>query len=246
MIKPPVIIRNVCEHHEANRLPEDFGLLCWNVQKKNLGSRFNRFFSEMLERYTIDLLALQEVKLNPSVTTLLDSFHFSCAPNIQFFNHAYGVLNGSRIREKDCFSLFSSHREGLIQTRKSSIFSTYPLHNGETLLLVNLHAINFRAAKVYHREIEAVFDAIRHHHGAMIVTGDFNTWNKRRMEYLMKLSGGLDLRNSEIEHNHLIKSFMNYKLDHILYRGLHLIESHAVDVENLSDHNALYARFRSE
>lgn len=242
----PGIIRNIRESQEEKQLPPDFGLLCWNVQKKNLGYRFNRFFSELLERYSIELLAFQEVKLNLFAASLPGDFHFSCAPNIRFLNHVYGVLNGSCIPENDSFSLLSSHREGMIQTRKSAIFSTYTLHNGETLLLVNLHAINFRAAKIYHREIEAIFDALRHHQGPMIVTGDFNSWNKQRMEHLMKLSGGLHLQSSEIEHGHLIKSFMNYRLDHIFYRGVRLIESHAVDVQNLSDHNALYARFRVE
>lgn len=245
MIESFGIIRNVLEPQEEKRLSDDFGLLCWNVQKQNLGYRFNRFFSELLERYSIDLLALQEVKLNPSAASILDSFHFSCAPNIRFLNRVYGVLNGSRIPEKDSSSLLSSHREGMIQTRKSAVFSTYPLHSGEILLVVNLHAINFRTAKIYHKEVEAIFDFVRHHQGAMIVTGDFNSWNKQRMEHLMKLCGALELQNSEIEHAHLIKSFMSHKLDHIFYRGLHLIESYALDVQNLSDHNALYARFRS-
>lgn len=234
------------ESQGENRLPEDFGLLCWNVQKKNLGYRFNRFLSDLLERYRIELLALQEVKLNLFAASLPGNFHFSCAPNIRFLNHIYGVLNGSCIPENDSFSLLSSHREGMIQTRKSAIFSTYMLHNGETLLMLNLHAINFRTTKVYHKEIDIIFNSIRHHQGPMIVTGDFNSWNKQRMDYLMKLSGALKLQNSEIEHSHLIKSFMNHKLDHIFYRGLRLIESHAVDVQNLSDHNALYARFRTE
>lgn len=246
MIKSTVIIRNISEKYQEKRLPEDFGLLCWNVQKKNLGYRFNRFLAGLLEHYRIELLAFQEVKLNLSAESLLHNFHFSCAPNIRFLNHVYGVLNASCISDNSSFSLTSFHREGITQTRKSAIFSSYTLYNGETLLLVNLHAINFRALKVYHKELEAIFDSIRYHQGAMIVTGDFNSWNKHRMEYLMKLSSGLELKNSEIEHAHLIKSFMNHRLDHIFYRGLHLIESHALDVQNLSDHNALYARFRSE
>jgi endonuclease/exonuclease/phosphatase (EEP) superfamily protein YafD len=240
------MIRNLLESSEEKILPSDFGLLCWNVHKQNLGYEFDRFFRELCERYPIDLLALQEVKINPNTVCALDIFHFSLAPNMRFLSHTYGVLNGSRIPENESFSLLSSHREGMIQTRKSAIFSTYPLHNTEVLLLVNLHAINFRATKVYHKEIEAIFDLIRHHQGAMIVTGDFNSWSKQRMGYLMKLSDALHLQNSEIEHGHLIKSFMNHKLDHIFYRGLQLVESHAVDVQHLSDHNALYARFRSE
>ncbi|WP_299934680.1 endonuclease/exonuclease/phosphatase family protein [Sulfuricurvum sp.] len=239
------IIRNCLDPKGEKCLPNEFGLLCWNVHKQNLGYRFDHFLKRVLEDYTIDLLALQEVKITSNTSSLLDSFHFVFAPNIRFINHMYGVFNGSRIPEYESFSLLSSHRESMIQTRKSAIFSTYTLHNGEMLLLVNLHAINFRATKVYHKELEMIFDSIRHHHGPIILTGDFNSWNKQRISFLMKLSGSLELQNSEIEHAHLIKSFMGYKLDHIFYRGLEVVESYAIDVKKLSDHNALYARFRA-
>ncbi|HEX5329527.1 endonuclease/exonuclease/phosphatase family protein [Sulfuricurvum sp.] len=245
MIKPDTLIRNIPERKEEKRLPMEFGLLCWNVHKKNLGYRFHRFFGELCDRYRIDLLALQEVKIDPNTASSLNAYHFSMAPNMRFFRRTYGVLNGSLVPEYDSTALLSTHREGVIQTRKSAIYSTYPMDNGESLLMVNLHAINFRGSDIYRKEIEAVFDAIRHHHGAMIVTGDFNSWNQERVAYLMKLVGALQLQIGEIEHPHLVKSFMNCRLDHIFYRGLKLIESCALDVKKVSDHNALYARFRT-
>ncbi len=239
------IIRNSLEPKNEKHLPHEFGLLCWNVHKKNLGYRFDHFFTGVLQDYAIDLLAFQEVKITSNAFSVLDSFHYVFAPNIRFINYMFGVLNGSHIPECETFSLLSSHRESMIQTRKSAIFSTYPLDSNEILLLVNLHAINFRATKVYHKELETIFDLIRHHEGPIIVTGDFNSWNKQRISFLMKLSGALELQRIETEHAHLIKSFMSYKLDHIFYRGLELVESCAIDVKKLSDHNALYARFRA-
>lgn len=245
MLKPGSMIRTVREGERAKTLPSEFGLLCWNVQKQNLRVRFHLYFKEMLHRYPIDLVALQEVKINPAHTAVFEDFHFSMAPNIRFFDHVYGVLNGSRIPETETFSLLSTHRESMIQTHKSAIFSHYPLPDGGTLLLVNLHAINFRATRVYHREIETIFEKIRHHQGALIVAGDFNSWNTQRMNVLMKLSGELHLHAIEMDHPHLVKSFMTCRLDHIFYRGLRLRESHVVDVERFSDHNALYARFET-
>lgn len=244
MIKPLSMIQNILQLDEESLLPSEFGLLCWNVHKQNLGGRFEHFFGELLERCPIDLLALQEVKLNFAIPCVLDSFHFSLAPNIRFFNHIYGVLNGSRVPEHETSSILSTHRESMIQTRKSAIFSTYPLPGGEMLLLANLHAINFRSTRIYNKEIEAIFEKIGRHRGAMIVTGDFNSWNRARIGFVLKSAGALHLQSIETEHTHLIKSFMNYKLDHIFYRGLQLVESHAVDVQKISDHNALYARFR--
>ncbi|MGZ5208122.1 MAG: endonuclease/exonuclease/phosphatase family protein, partial [Sulfuricurvum sp.] len=174
-------------------LPSEFGLLSWNVHKQNLQFHFNLYFGELLQRYTIDLIALQEVKINPSNHHFFDNFHFSFSPNITFWNHTYGVLNGSLIAGKATFSLLSTYRESLIQTHKSAIFSYYPLYNGNTLLLVNLHAINFRATKIYSKEIEAILERVRHHEGAMIVTGDFNSWNRNRMNIILQLMGDLRL-----------------------------------------------------
>ncbi|MFY9142718.1 endonuclease/exonuclease/phosphatase family protein [Sulfuricurvum sp.] len=243
MLKPLRIHRNQPEPRQEETLPMEFGLLCWNVHKQNLGYAFDHYFGEMLESYAIDLVALQEVKINPLASSSFEAFDFSFAPNIQFFKHVYGVLNGSRVQEQKMFSLLSAHRESLIRTRKSAIFSYYPLYNGDSLLLVNLHAINFRATKVYMKEIETIFEQIRHHQGAMIVTGDFNSWNRQRISFLMNLCGALELKNIELDHGHLVKSFMSCKLDHIFYRGLKVQESCAIDVKKFSDHNALYARF---
>ncbi|MDD2369573.1 MAG: endonuclease/exonuclease/phosphatase family protein [Sulfuricurvum sp.] len=245
MLKPHGMIRNTFESQQEQTLPPEFGLLCWNVHKRNIGYKFDLYFNELLERYDIDLLALQEVKINQKDVSLFETFHYSFAPNIKLLHHSYGVLNGSRILDKETYSLLSSHRESMIRTHKSAIFSTYALHTGELLLLVNLHAINFRATKIYNKEIETIFEKIVHHRGPMIVTGDFNCWNRQRITLLMKLAGSLHLKNCEIGHGHLIKSFMNYKLDHIFYRGVQLIESCAVDVQRISDHNALYARFKA-
>ncbi|MDP3464782.1 MAG: endonuclease/exonuclease/phosphatase family protein [Sulfuricurvum sp.] len=243
MLKPEGAIQSSLGKQKEEALPSEFGLLCWNVHKQNLRFRFNLYFGELLQRYTIDLVALQEVKLNPNNNHFFDNFHFSFAPNMRFWNHTYGVLNGSRIAEKETFSLLSTHLESLIQTHKSAIFSYYPLHDGTTLLLVNLHAINFRAIRIYNKEIEAILERVRHHQGAMIVTGDFNSWNRNRMNIVLQLMGDLRLESVNMDHDHLIKSFMKHKLDHIFYRGLKLKESYVIDVERFSDHNALYARF---
>lgn len=245
MLNPGGMIRSVLEPRHEESLPHEFGLLCWNVHKENLGLQFTLYFKELLQRYNIDLVALQEVKINPDDSSFFENFHYSFAPNIKFFNHVYGVLNGSRIQEKETFSLLSAHRESMIKTHKSAIISYYRLQEGGTLLLVNLHAINFRATKVYNREIDNIFEKIRHHQGAMIVTGDFNSWNRKRINIVMKLAVALHLQKIEMGHGHLIKSFMTYKLDHIFFRGLQLKESGVIDVEKFSDHNALYARFKS-
>lgn len=243
MLKPEGMIQRDSGTGEEEALPYEFGLLSWNVHKQNLKFRFHTYFEELLRRHAIDLVALQEVKINPNQLRFADDFHFSCAPNIKLFDHIYGVLNGSRVREKETFPLLSAHPESLVLTHKSTIFSCYRLHDGTTLLLANLHAINFRGARIYNREFDAILEKVRHHEGAMIVTGDFNSWNRKRMGIVMNVMEGLHLQRVTMDRDHLIRSFMKHKLDHIFYRGLKLQESYVIDVERFSDHNALYARF---
>lgn len=239
------IIHTLSPATKENALPNEFSLLCWNVQKQNLGYRFHSYFEELLRYCAIDMIALQEVKIHPSHSHSFYGFDFSFAPNVKFLDHYYGVLNGSRIKAKSAFSLLTTHQESVIQTHKCTIFSYFQLEKGETLLLVNLHAINFRRTAIYIKEIEAILEKARHHQGAMIVTGDFNSWNLQRMNVIKKWTGLLHLISADIPNSHLIKSFMTHKLDHIFYRGLRLKESRVIDVKKISDHNALYARFES-
>lgn len=225
-------------------LPSEFGLLCWNIHKQNDKICFDKHFESLLMQYKIDLIALQEVKINKNRQSVFDCFHLSFAPNLKIFNNIYGVMNGSCTPKIATFSLLSRHKESIIATHKSAIFSSYSLQNGKTLLLVNLHAINFRGNKIYNKEMDQIVEALRHHEGALIVAGDFNSWNQKRMETLTKLAHTLHLQSVTMNHGHLIKSFMRYKLDHIFYRGVHLQESQVIDTAKHSDHNALYARFR--
>lgn len=229
---------------EKERLPSEFGLLCWNIQKQNNRINFDKHFSSLLMKYKINLLALQEVKISINHQLLFDKFSLSFAPNIKIFNNIYGVMNGASVPETETFSLLSKHKESIIATHKSAVFSSYPLQNGEVLLLVNLHAINFRGIKIYNKEMEQIAEVLHSHKGALIVAGDFNSWNRKRMETITKLTHTLHLQSATMNHDHLIKSFMRHKLDHIFYRGVRLQESHVIDTAKHSDHNALYARFR--
>ncbi len=242
MLKPKEMIRKTAAIPKDESLPCEFGLLCWNVHKQNDRIRFNHQLEMLFDLYPVDLVALQEVRINVGRASLFDRFHLSFAPNIKFFNSVFGVLSGSYVPETAAYSLLSSHRESIIRTHKSAVFSSYPLFNGETLLLINLHAINFRRSEIYNKEMEIIAQEARGHTGPMIVAGDFNSWNQSRMEILTRFTRLLDLHSIEMKRGHLIKSFMRHKLDHVFYRGLQLIESHVIDTP-YSDHNPLYVRF---
>ena len=78
----------------------------------------------------------------------------------------------------------------------------------------------------------------------MIVAGDFNTWNKTRMQKLLQLCEKLDLHKVPFEQNDNIKTFLGHHLDFIFYRNLELVEYEVIEEDTISDHNPIMARFK--
>ena len=80
----------------------------------------------------------------------------------------------------------------------------------------------------------------------MIIAGDFNSWNNRRMEKLQKITKNLSLSEVTFKDTHKIKSFMGKNLDFIFYRELDIVKSTVTDKHKLSDHNPLFVQFRKK
>ena len=85
---------------------------------------------------------------------------------------------------------------------------------------------------------------LREYEGAIIIAGDFNSWNKKRVDILNWFCRELKLSKTIIENSDKIKSFLKYDLDHIFYRGLSLDFATVLECNKLSDHNPLYAYFK--
>ena len=110
----------------------------------------------------------------------------------------------------------------------------------------NVHAINFRGNKRYFRELERFYELIQHHDGPMIIAGDFNAWNKKRLDKLHKVREELTLEQVPFKRTDKVKSFMGNHLDFIFYRGMELVEFSVLNDHGLSDHNPLLAQFRKK
>ncbi len=78
----------------------------------------------------------------------------------------------------------------------------------------------------------------------MIVAGDFNTWNLKRVQYLNEFSDDLGLKKVEFSDEKDIKKIFSNSLDYIFYRDLDLIYSKVIDSKKISDHNPIIAKFR--
>lgn len=129
-------------------------------------------------------------------------------------------------------------------TRKATLVTEYGLTGThETLLVVNIHGINFTFGV---RDLENQFrkaqEIIAAHEGPVLFSGDFNTWRGKRAKMLDELVQSVGLTPLEFSADYR-KRFLGWPLDHIYKRGLDTIHATTQDLSS-SDHNPMSVRFR--
>lgn len=242
MFKPQNLIKSL-QHQEIN-LQNEFGILCWNVAKLTLKSSYKDFIDLLIKNYDFDILLLQEVKKSISKEFDLSNYSYILSPNIQTKRHFFGVLSAFKTSCQSEFSLLTKKRELRFATHKISLITYHKLSNDETLLVVNLHAINFVQNIDFQNELKSIYLAITSHKGAMIVAGDFNTWNLKRIQLLKEFTDALSLKKVEFEDESNLKKIFTNSIDYIFYRDLELTYSEVINSKKISDHNPIIARFR--
>ena len=118
--------------------------------------------------------------------------------------------------------------------------TTYPLAN-TSLLVVNVHAVNFVTVSKFARQVEQIVKPVAAHDGPCIVAGDFNTWNEGRWQYLSESMHGAGLARVPAQSRRW--RHFNRALDHVFYRSLHLMNARTLPHVKSSDHVPLWAEF---
>jgi len=245
MFKPSHLHHSACHDHCHTSIPDTFEMLCWNVHKNNQKDpRFQSFLQKEVERRGIDIILFQEAGFRDNHHFGLADFSYDAAANLEFRREFYGVLTASRMESTYAKAYLSEGRESVLGPHKSLLLSSYLFKDGSALLILNVHAINFRENQRYNKELERFLDLLKEHKGAMILAGDFNSWNKQRMDKLQKVAQRLSLTAVPFEKTGKVKSFMGKELDFVFYRELELIEAEVIDEHKLSDHNPLFVRFK--
>ena len=247
MFKPSCLHHSACHDHCHTSIPDTFGVLCWNVYKNNRkNSRFQNFLRTEVERRIVDLILFQEASFRDDHHFELPHFSYDAAANLEFRGEFYGVLTASRMESSHAKAYLSEGRESMFGPHKSLLLSDYAFDDGSSLLILNVHAINFRENQRYSKELERFLNLLKEHKGPMILAGDFNSWNKKRMEKLQKIAEKLSLTAVSFKKTGKVKSFMGKDLDFVFYRGLELVEAVVIDEHKLSDHNPLFVRFKKK
>ncbi len=241
MLRPQVAPHQFLHQHLP--LSGELGVLCWNTQKRTLSGEFRLCLARLMRQYPTSLLLLQEAKLAMDLRLPLDGWSYAVSPNIQTQSHLFGVLTAAQGAFSRSRALLSTTRELRFATHKSLILTQHPLASRGSLLVANVHAINFVRHDHFYNEISALKQYLRHHHGPLIVAGDFNVWNRRRRSHLSDFCRQMGLKQAVMEDPHHVTTRFRLPLDFIFYRDLALKSAVAIDTDVLSDHNPIYAAF---
>lgn len=224
-------------------LPDCFTLLTWNLHKIDFSHYINRPIEKLINIEAPHLLSLQEAAIQFQQPKFFN-LPFVMAPNIQKHNKHFGVLTASEHHCTAQHQCLTRSRELGFATHKTALITEYNLANGQTLTHVNIHAINFMPHIFFKKELSLLWHQLSQHTGPMIISGDFNTWNKTRMKTLLQATSKLQLQLVAFPDHSAIKTMLRQPLDHIFYRGLTLIRSEALSIPQISDHNPLIAKFQ--
>jgi endonuclease/exonuclease/phosphatase (EEP) superfamily protein YafD len=215
-------------------------LLNWNVQKNNR-SNWRRDFAQFSSER--NLVLVQEASLREDSIASMDSSRFwSFAAGYSRSGAISGVLTMSTARPMAQCSFVSY--EPVLRTPKATSITQYGLTStDETLIVVNIHAINFSLGLgAFQNQFDQVREVLEAHSGPIILSGDFNTWRKKRIEFIDALTLELGLSALQFPEDHRVTRLGRY-LDHIYVRGLSPLESKTAVVDS-SDHNPMTVTLR--
>ncbi len=222
--------------------PERIILLNWNSHKET-GPRWLQELQGLING--VDLLTLQEGALTSELRDQLSGDYAGGWTLASAFTQSgihTGVLTASMVKP----DFFCSFRvaEPIIVVPKTVLITRYPIAGAtQSLLLVNLHLVNFSfATSAYREQLRKVFDLISQHQGPLLIAGDFNSWSDGRQTIIRHFADALGADSVEFSVDRRT-TFFGHVLDHIFYRGLEPVEAVALPMTT-SDHNPMRVTFR--
>jgi len=239
----PILLRNspAATLRVAALNSQSFRVLNWNSYK---GS--NTIWQEEFERLSSlsDLVVLQEGYLTDDLQDLLNKKQYSwdIAKAFTYKDIYTGVLTASKVKP-DFLCSFRAP-EPLSGIPKTVLITRYPLSGtDEYLVIANIHMINFSFDLAdYRAQLEKAAEMLSQHQGPLIISGDFNSWNKTRRKLLAHIMQELGVKEVVFDIDQRA-TFMGQQVDHIFYRKLVPLEALTEKVTT-SDHNPMLVTFR--
>ena len=214
-----------------------FRLVNWNVHKGQ-----DKGWQEDLDRLSkqADFVLLQEATQHQNLNTFSTALFVS---SFSFKDLLSGVKTFTQTQPE--WYCGGGVAEPLIQIPKVASVMSFPLEKGNSLLLINVHLINFEwGISAYQTQLEQLFSFVENHQGPIIISGDFNAWNERRLNLVNNLMQQYGLDAVMLSQDERLR-FLGYPLDYIFTRGVKVMTATS-EVVTSSDHNPLLVEFELE
>lgn len=212
-----------------------FKFVVWNIHKG-----LDKGWQQSLQQFAqeADFLLLQEVASTQQLAQEIPQF--STALYVTSFSYL-GRKSGVSILAKTMPQRIcgGAEKEPWILIPKVGNAMTFPLQNGQSLLVVNLHLVNFEFHPTsYRNQLENMMRLIAQHQGPIILAGDFNSWNQPRLNLVRRFAKQYQLNEVNYHPDERLR-FLTNPLDHVFVRGLNVITSTTVKTSS-SDHNPIF------
>jgi endonuclease/exonuclease/phosphatase (EEP) superfamily protein YafD len=210
-------------------------LLNWNTQK-NTDTNMQADLARLADG--VDLILLQESVRNSTAFADLDpAFHWSFSPGYQRADMSTGVVTASRVKPLAQCTL--TNYEPWLRSPKVTNITEFSLSGtDETLLVINLHMINFTfGLQDIRQQLLQALSLVEQHNGPVIFSGDFNTWRKARRDLVLEALTARNLEPVSYTDDYRKRVF-GYALDHTFVRGIRVATGTSHMVES-SDHNPM-------
>jgi len=214
-----------------------FHLITWNVHKGQ-----DTGWQEDLERLSkqADFVLLQEATQHQNLSTFSTALFVS---SFSFNELLSGVKTFTQTQPE--WYCGGGVAEPIIQIPKVASVMNLPLEKGNSLLLINVHLINFEwGISAYQAQLEQLFYFVENHQGPIIMAGDFNAWNEERLNLVNNLIKKYGLDSVALSQDERVR-FLGYPLDYIFTRGVKVVSATS-EVVTSSDHNPLLMEFELE
>jgi endonuclease/exonuclease/phosphatase (EEP) superfamily protein YafD len=233
----PILLLREFPGGQADALPQRFEILVWNIQKAG-NEKMPDDFAQLAAG--AELALFQEAIDKPAWVNAIGfakpDFGWSLAQSFQsgWLGYSTGVATGSRVRPLRQRAALSPVAEPVTMTPKSILVTEYSLAaRADTLLVANVHAINFREQGAFESHMNQLIELVQSHVGPLIVAGDFNTWAPSRQAFLVSRLAALGMTEVPLERTGFLV------LDHVFTRGLAARETVSHFDIQTSDHYPL-------
>ena len=214
-----------------------FHLITWNVHKGQ-----DTGWQEDLERLSkqADFVLLQEATQHQNLSIFSTALFVS---SFSFKDLLSGVKTFTQTQPE--WYCGGGVAEPIIQIPKVASIMNLPLEKGNSLLIINVHLINFEwGISAYQVQLEQLFSFVENHQGPIIMAGDFNAWNEERLNLVNSLIKKYGLNSVALSQDERVR-FLGYPLDYIFTRGVKVVRATS-EVVTSSDHNPLLMEFELE